>query len=123
MFERIRKVFDRWHALEELAQMSDHDLADLGVSRDQALTLATMPTDVPDRLRAMATIFGLSETDLHRDHATWLEITETCAKCGARPACKRNLVREAVFAGSVLQDEVSFCPNAQSYKGLVASLA
>lgn len=123
MFERIRQIFDRWHALEELARMSDQDLADLGVTRDQALTLATMPQDVPERLRAMAAIFGLSEDDLHRDHATWLEITETCASCGARPACKRKLEREAVFEGSVLPDEVAFCPNARTYKALAPTHA
>lgn len=123
MFERIRQIFDRWHALEELARMSDADLADLGVTRDQALALATMPADVPERLRAMAAIFGLSEADLHRDHATWLEVTETCASCGARPACKRKLEREAVFEGSVLPDEVAFCPNARTYKALAETRA
>lgn len=123
MFERIRQIFDRWHALEELAQMSDSDLHDLGVTRDQALTLATMPRDVPQRLRTMAAIFGLTEDDLHRDHATWLEVTETCANCGARPACRRMLDREAVFEGSVLPGEVAFCPNAQTYRAMAQAQA
>lgn len=118
MFERIRQIFERWHALGEIAHLDDRELQDLGVTRDQAVLLASMPADVPERLRAMAAIFGLPEADLQRDHATWLELTETCAVCGARPACQRMLEREHVFEGSVQPGDVGFCPNAANYRAM-----
>ena len=53
MFDRIKALTHRWQDLKEIAQLSQRDLDDLGMTRDQVEAFARMPQDVPDRVRAM----------------------------------------------------------------------
>ena len=105
--ERIRRLFERHRDLTEVAELSDRELADLGVSRDQAVQLAALPDDVAGRISAMGRIFGLSEAELNRDRAVWLELLAVCNSCRELRACRRLLSR----ADAATPEDAAFCPN------------
>lgn len=108
MLERVRRFFARATGLDEVEQLSERELADLGLSRDQARNLSRLPDDVPGRIAAMARIFGLTEADLIRDRSEWEELLLTCNACRAQGACRRLLDR----AETADPTEAGFCPNA-----------
>ena len=112
MLDRIRallgELLARQRKLSEIARLSDRDLADLGVSRDQAERLAALPDDVPGRVLAMARIFDLTEADLTRDRGAWDEVLTTCHACRELAACRRLLAR----GDRADPTEAAFCPNA-----------
>jgi hypothetical protein len=119
MLERLQALMARWREVKEVAALSDHDLADLGMTRDQVETFAQMPRDVPDRLVRMAAIFGLTEAELKRHHGEYLALVETCGRCGSRADCARML-------GSCEKkgpEDCSFCPNAEAYARLIGATA
>lgn len=118
MFERIREWRARARSLAEVAAMSDHDLADLGLGRDQALKLAAAPADTVERMAQMAAIFGIEPARLHADHNTMMALAETCADCRERGACTAALAEEAARPGSVHASECGFCANAADYRML-----
>lgn len=111
MFDRIKALIARWQELKEIEALTDRDLADLGMSRAQVEAFARMPHDVPDRVTAMAAIFGLSETDIRADHGRWLELLETCGQCGDRGACALVLERGELSR----PHDCSFCLNAGTF--------
>lgn len=111
MFERIKALIARWQDLKEIEALSDRDLDDLGMSRAQVEAFARMPHDVPDRVTAMAKIFGLSEDEVRADHGKWLELLETCGQCGDRAACKLVLERGELSRPR----DCGFCLNAGSF--------
>ncbi len=112
MFERIKTLIDRWNEVREVSALTDRDLDDLGMSRAQVEAFVRMPHDVPDRVIAMARIFGLSEAEVKADHAAWLELLETCGTCRDRGACKLALER-----GDLSQPhECSFCLNTHAFE-------
>lgn len=111
MFERIKALIERWNEVREVSALSDRDLDDLGMSRGQVEAFVRMPHDVPDRVIAMARIFGLSQTEVMADHAEWLELLETCGTCRDRGACKLVLERGELPR----PQECSFCPNAHQF--------
>jgi hypothetical protein len=118
MFDRIRDMRARARSVAEVAALSDRDLADLGVGRDQAFRLAAAPADTADRMERMAGIFAVDADLLHRDHGTMLALAETCAGCGARGACATTLALDAAFPGTVAASECGFCPNSGDYRML-----
>jgi hypothetical protein len=107
MFDRIRSLIDRLHEVQEVNALSDRDLDDLGMSRDQLLAFLRMPRDIGQRVSAMGAIFGISETELKRDHALWVEILSTCGHCADRAACARLLAKGNEADAS----EATFCGN------------
>lgn len=116
MFDRIRAMRDRARSVAEVQAMSDRDLADLGLGRDQAMKLAAAPEDTVDRMERMAAIFAVDGDLLHRDHGTMMALAETCADCRARDTCATTLALEEAFPGSVAASECSFCANADDYR-------
>lgn len=118
MFARIQGMLARWRDQAWLEQMDDRDLADLGVSRDQAMHLVRLPATVPGRMQAMAAIFGVDPATLRADRPALAEMAETCATCRETRACGRTLDRARVLAGSVSPDQCGFCPNAPSLSAL-----
>jgi uncharacterized protein YjiS (DUF1127 family) len=116
MFERFHKMIDRWRDQAWLENLDERDLADLGVTRDQALHLARLPADVPGRMQAMAAIFGLDAATLQQDRPALAEMSENCATCGETRACRRTLDRARVLDGSVSAADCGFCPNAGSFR-------
>ncbi|MCF1709180.1 hypothetical protein L0V05_10160 [Tabrizicola sp. J26] len=111
MFERLRMMFDLWRDQREIEALSDREVEDLGVTRDQLRAFARLPMDVPERLTAMAAIFGLSEADLKQNYADYLELLEVCAHCGARRQCAETLDSFA----TARPEACGFCPNAGTY--------
>jgi hypothetical protein len=80
MFQPIRTMIDRYRETRALDALTDRDLADLGMSREQVAHFIRMPADTPDRVVAMARIFGLSEGEIKRDHGEWIDLVEVCAE-------------------------------------------
>ncbi len=111
MFDRIKTLIERWNEVREVEALSQRDLADLGMSRSQVEAFVRMPHDVPDRVVAMARIFGLDENDVKANHAEWLELLQTCGTCKERGACSFVLDRSHL---SHPQD-CSFCLNAHRF--------
>ena len=93
MFNRIKALIERWHEVREVSALTDRDLNDLGMSRAQVEAFVRMPHDVPDRVIAMARIFGLDEAEVKENHAEWLDLLEVCGSCADRGACSLVLER------------------------------
>lgn len=118
MLNQIRRFLDRLDQLKQVEALSDHDLNDLGMTRAQVIAFAFMPADVPDRVTAMAAIFGIPTTALKANRADYLELLGTCADCRQRSKCAR-LLQDTSLASPA---EAAFCPNAPLY-GAQASTA
>ena len=111
MLNQIRRFLDRLDQLKQVEALSDHDLHDLGMTRAQITAFANMPADVPDRVTAMAAIFGISADELKANRADYLELLGTCADCRQRSKCAR-LLNDAHLAQPA---DAGFCPNARVY--------
>jgi hypothetical protein len=119
MLNQIRRFLDRLDQRKQVDALSDHDLYDLGMTRAQVIAFATMPADVPDRVTAMATIFGIPAKDLKSNRADYLELLGSCADCRQRAKCAR-LLDDAHHAQPA---EATFCPNAALYTAQAAHAA
>jgi Family of unknown function (DUF6455)/Domain of unknown function (DUF1127) len=116
MFDRIRNLIDRLHEVQEVNSLSDRDLDDLGMSREQVLGFLRMPRDISERVTAMGRIFGVSEVELKRDHAQWVDLLTVCGHCADRAACAHLLAK-----GQAAQTtEAQFCSNSGSFADLAA---
>jgi hypothetical protein len=116
MFERIRALMDRLHEVQEVNSLSDRDLDDLGMSREQVLGFLKMPRDISERVTAMGQIFGLSELELKRDHAQWVDLLTVCGHCADRSACAHMLAK----GGMAQPSEAHFCGNRGTFADLAA---
>ncbi len=112
MFDRIRTLIHRLHEVKEVNALTDRDLAELGLSRDQMLDFLAMPRDINERVNAMGAIFGVPAADLKRDHGLWLDLLSTCGHCADRAACSRALDQHADSA------DCGFCGNRAAFAGL-----
>lgn len=113
MFNRIRTLLHRLSEVKEVNALSDRDLSDLGLSRDQVMQFLHMPTDITERVTAMGAIFGVPEADLKRDHAQWIDLLTTCGHCADRKACS------AVLGSDHPQPaDCGFCGNRRSFADL-----
>ncbi len=119
VFERLRMMFDLWRDQREIDALSDREVEDLGLTRDQLRAFARVPMDVPERLVAMAAIFGQTEADVKRNYADYLELLEVCVRCGARQQCVETLDDFA----TARPDACGFCPNAGSYQRMAGIAA
>jgi uncharacterized protein YjiS (DUF1127 family) len=106
MRDRLLALFARWRALQEIEAMSDRDLADLGMTRDQILDFASAPADTEQRMAAMARIFGLSMDELRREYATYLDMVQTCGHCSAGPSRGLRILPECPRLCGSCRDEV-----------------
>lgn len=111
MFDRIKTLVQRWNEVREVDALSDRDLSDLGISRAQVEAFVRMPQDVPDRVLAMAGIFGLSEAEVKANHAEWLDLLETCGSCHERSRCSTVLERGDLSRPC----DCGFCLNAECF--------
>jgi hypothetical protein len=114
MFDRIRSLIDHLHQVQEVNALSDRDLSDLGMSREQVLAFLRMPSDISERVSAMGAIFGVPETELKRDHALWVETLSTCGHCADRSACAKLLAKGDQAQAS----EATFCGNRDVFANL-----
>lgn len=116
MLGQLSHILHRWAALSVTGGPSDRDLAELGLSREQAHRLAHLPRTVPERMTAMAAIFGLSKADLEANRNDWIALAETCADCRHRGECRSTLAMGAAATPA----DTGFCPNAGHYAELSA---
>jgi hypothetical protein len=107
---------DRWHEVKEINDLTQRDLDDLGMTREQVHAFARMPRDVADRVKHMAAIFGLSDAELHMNHDAYLEILSTCGTCRDRTKCT-HLLSLGTDASPL---EADFCLNAEVFEARVA---
>jgi hypothetical protein len=114
MFDRIRSILHRIEEIREVDEMSDHDLADLGLTRGQLYDFLRMPRDLDARVTAMAAIFGLTGDQLKHDHGIWVDLLSTCGHCTDRAACSALLAE----VGSAKSADAHFCPNHDAFAGL-----
>jgi hypothetical protein len=116
MFERIRALMNRLHEVQEVHSLSDRDLDDLGMSREQVLGFLKMPRDISERVTAMSQIFGVSELELKRDHSQWVDLLTVCGHCADRAACAHVLAKGEAAKPS----EAQFCGNRGTFTDLAA---
>lgn len=114
MFHRIRNLIDRLHAVQEVNALSNQDLDDIGMSREQVLDFLNMPRDINERIIAMGRIFGISELELKRDHLQWVDLLTVCGHCADRGACARVLSK----GDAARPSEAHFCGNRASFSTL-----
>ena len=86
------------------------------MSREQVLGFLRMPSDISERVTAMGQIFGVSEHDLKRDHAQWVDLLTVCGHCADRAACAHVLAKGT----SAQPSEAQFCGNRTSFTDLAA---
>lgn len=111
ILDRLKHMIHVRRDLAELAQLSDHDLADLGVNRAEAVDMIRMPPDTPRRMALMAALFGVTETRLHQDPAAYVDMLRGCGHCADRGACARVLSK-AELRGP---QDAAFCPNSPAF--------
>ena len=111
MFERIKALMERWHDVKEINELSQRDLDDLGMSRDQVQAFVRMPHDIGERVKHMAAVFGISDAELQANHDAYIDILSTCGNCRDRARCTHLLAQGA--EASPL--EASFCLNYDTF--------
>lgn len=95
----------RQAALEkELQRLTDTDLADIGIGRDQ-IAAAARSQEAPRLLQQMLQKLEISDGVLARHPGLREELGRVCRTCGARDHCRRWL-RQGT--GEAYRD---FCPN------------
>lgn len=114
MFDRFKTVIQRWSQIAEIESLAERDLADLGMSRDQLISLVRLPQDLPDRVEAMGAQHGLTPLALQRDAPTWVELLSTCGHCAQRGRCAKALAQGGAEARAARE----FCPNAAEFRAL-----
>lgn len=111
MFERLKALRARLRELSEIEEMTEHDLADLGLSRDQMRALIAIPKDVGDRVAAMGAVFGLSMAELADDRSEYVDMLCNCTGCTARGECAQELAK----GDAADPENCGFCVNAGTF--------
>jgi hypothetical protein len=114
MMERFLRAFRRSRDLSDVLAMEEAELAELGITRAQALALNALPDDVPARVQAMGRVFGLSDVELLSNPDRWHDLLYSCHHCNDLPACRRFMARAVPGQPS----EVGFCPNSGAFSAL-----
>jgi len=114
MFDRIKTLLERWHEIREVEALSDRDISDLGLTRDQLAHFVRMPADVEDRVTHMAAVFGLSADEVKASHAQWVELLEVCGSCTHREACAHQLAK----GSEAHPADCGFCRNRATFAAL-----
>ncbi|PWE28163.1 hypothetical protein C4N9_12495 [Pararhodobacter marinus] len=117
MMERFLRMFRLSRDLHEINALSDAELADMGVTRTEALQLVALPDEVPARVAEMARLFGLSMAELMADRRVWHEVLGRCNGCTDPGTCHRFMAREEPGA-SVDTATLTFCPNRATFDEL-----
>ncbi len=110
MIEGLKSLFANHRDLKEIDALSERDLDELGLTRDQLRRIALMPRGVGERMTAMAAIFGVDADDLQEPRATYADLLETCYGCTKRKACAVTLANPEAVA-----KDCGFCPNADAF--------
>lgn len=113
MFERIKKWQAQTREFAKINRMSDVDLHDMGVSRNELQSIVGIGAEVDTRQMAMAHRHGLDSFDLRRHPQDLIASNQACAKCGHVGECASYLASDAPAV-----DSATFCPNYELYQQL-----
>jgi uncharacterized protein YjiS (DUF1127 family) len=114
----LRAVRDRWTTASDVARLDDHEVADLGISRNELQAIVRAGTQPRRLMTAMMARIGVRPSDLRRISGLTREVERTCALCAEKRRCRRWLKAEQPS-----QDYRSFCPNAASFERARAARA
>lgn len=118
MLERLKAMVEHRREHAEIAQLSERDLDDLGLTREQLLNVVDTPEDVSRRMLQMAARHGISEEELENYRQDFAVLLGTCAHCHSVGTCGRMLADPTEPA-----EAATFCPNHKDYLALVAEKA
>ncbi len=107
----INNVLQCRRAVREVDALSERDLNELGLSRDEVRAFARTSPEVTARVARMASVFGLEAADIQRDIPGYRDLVASCATCGRAGECRDRLQD----AAHLTPDDVDFCPNAPAY--------
>ncbi|MCL7466149.1 DUF6455 family protein [Phaeovulum sp. NW3] len=113
MFERIKKWQEKTRDLAEIRMISDVDLNDMGVSRNELRSIVGFGAEVDTRQMAMAERHGLDSYCLRRHPQDLIASNKACAECGHVEECASYLASDVPAEASA-----RFCPNYELYQQL-----
>lgn len=113
MFGRSKHTAGYRRDRAEIRSLTERDLDDLGLSKDELIVLVQTPEPVAVRQRKMAARFGLTDGDLSDSRHDLVAAVQRCRNCGATQECATYLANPDLAA-----DQATFCPNADTYRGL-----
>ena len=85
--------------------VSEMDAADLGLSRDDALTFLRARPGVSQQSADMAARLGLTEADIQKEHWRAVDIARACSQCKSSKSCANFL------SGRQSDFTIEACPN------------
>lgn len=98
------------NALErELAALDDHQLADLGINREQIPALVSAYPESTELLTRMLARLGITEAEIARNPGLRHELEHSCTHCFVRRECRRYL---KLPTDQNVEGYRKFCPNA-----------
>ncbi|MDE3079815.1 MAG: DUF1127 domain-containing protein [Paracoccaceae bacterium] len=118
MLERLKAMLDHHREHLEIAQMSERDLDDIGLTREQLLNVVDTPEEVSRRVLQMAARHGISEHELESYRQDFAILLDNCAHCHSVGKCGRMLADPTQTA-----EDATFCPNHEEYLALVPEKA
>ena len=109
----VKRWFRQQKDADYLSGLTTPGWADLGADKRDFQQIASGPSCVRERMRAMAAAYGLEPSDISREHWREVDMARACATCPATRACKRWL------KGPNLEiAQAGFCPNRHHFSEL-----
>lgn len=108
---RIGDRIARARMRREVRNLSELELAHLGLSRDRLTSIAGARPGLREQMTAMSRVYGVPAEALKRPRWRALELIETCAACEHADACSAWL--ERCSDGQFTERD---CPNAHTFQ-------
>ncbi len=116
MFEHLKEKLAQGREVREIEAMDARELDEIGLSRDDLISVAQTPNAVRERMEAMAAVHGVSASILNENRVDYVELLAKCRHCGQTAHCA-DFLGDARAAG----DGADFCPNHSDYVALAAA--
>ena len=114
LHDRFESWRERRAREREIAHVTPEEIADTGLTRQEFLDLALMPSEQVARMEEMARLHGVGLARLEADRDLQLSVALACAHCDEQRRC-RSALRDGLMA-----EEAGFCPNHETYGRLAA---
>ena len=112
----VKGWIDRVQAENTLAQMSQRDVADLGLSRADLRDVLDLPSDTAGRMERVAVAYDVSGWQAKAGRVQALEMIRVCGHCDQRDKCRRALQDAAPKTMATFD----FCPNQHAYRTIAS---
>ena len=116
MFEHLKEKLAQAREVREIEAMDARELDEIGLSRDDLISVAQTPNAVRDRMETMAAVHGIDAETLNQNRVDYVELLAKCRHCGQTAHCA-DFLGDASVAG----DGAEFCPNHSDYVALAAA--